>query len=183
MKKFEELTIPMQKKRIVRDAIQQINIGLFIPKNGHYFSFVEGNWIVEDMTKDIQSALVEGHRCTCCAKGGLFAACVLNVDKVNFKHSFTSESFQKNKLKKWFTPLELDMIETAFEKRVITDSTGNLQDIKTLYSNPYTFLNSTRRYKTALANKCIAFGKQHKKASDRLLAILNNILVNKVFTP
>lgn len=92
---------------------------------------------------------------------------------------------QKKKLKKWFPTLELDMIETSFERRVIVDSNAKLQTKKHIYSSIFLdYVISTKFTNTDLAKRCIAFGRQYKKASDRLLAILENILENKgIFTP
>jgi len=92
---------------------------------------------------------------------------------VKTSQDIQSESFQKSKLRKWFAPLELDMIEAAFEKVVICDTARKLQ----------VMLPSFKTKPTKLGKKCILFGRQFKTPKERMLAILENILVNKTFTP
>jgi hypothetical protein len=166
MKKFEELSIPLQKKRIVRDAIAQIQAGVIVPTEGEYFYLPDTHG-----EKDLQTILKRGETYTCeaCAKGSLFASCVISTNEVSTRDSLGSESFQSNKLKKWFSYLELDMIETAFEKEIITDNEGALRNE---YGNENT-----------LAKSCVRFGKRFKSDKNRLLAILNNILKNGTFKP
>lgn len=166
LKPFEELTIPQQKKRIVRDAIAQINSKNIEPTEGEYLAFE----IYPKRKQSLQDIIASGNnQCTACAKGAIFASCVLNVNKVYGKDSFNQEYFMKNKLTTWFTPLELDMIEAAFEVCVVTNDNGLLED---------------KNYNlTKLGKKCIKFGGKYKNTTNRLLAILNNILENKVFTP
>lgn len=167
LKPFEELTIPQQKKRIVKDAISQIIINNIEPTEGTYLRFNSFPNLKESLQHTISSG---ENKCTACAKGAIFASCVLNVNKVYGKDPYGEEYFMKKKLIKWFTPLELDMIETAFEMGVISDDENKLEhpDSFDLYD---------------LGEKCIKFGERYKNPKNRLLAILNNILENKVFTP
>lgn len=110
MKQFKDLTLKGQKIRIVKDAISQIKIGKILPSMGDYFSVLE-----EWKTNDLQKELLGDNKCEACAKGSLFAACVINVDKVKISDPLNSNSFQVRKLKKWFPKNELDLIEAAFE--------------------------------------------------------------------
>lgn len=166
LKLFEELTIPQQRVRIIKDAILQINSKNINPTEGHYLRFTS----TIKQKQSLQDIIASGeNKCTACAKGAIFASCVLNVNKVYGKDEFGEEYFMKKKLDKWFTPLELDMIEAAFEVTIITDNEDKLEDHN---YNP-----------TKLGQKCIKFGKRYKNPTNRLLAILNNILENKVFTP
>ena len=107
--------------------------------------------------------------CTCCAKGAIFASCVMNVNKVTNKDNFYNEKFQKTKLKKWFSAKELDTIETAFESYVVEDSSGLLLDEYHGYRN--------------LARHAISFGRKYHTSEKRLLAILRNIIKYGEFTP
>jgi hypothetical protein len=169
MKKFNDLTLKGQKMRIVKDAIAQIKNKVIIPTEGDYMILnYHGDLI------DIQKILKLKKKDTCqaCAKGSIFAACVLNTNKVNRKDEFDSEWFQKAKLSKWFSALELDMIETAFETSVVKDSTGSLETAG-FYTN----------YRTELGDKCVAFGEKYKTSRGRLLGILNNVLKNGSFKP
>lgn len=167
LKPFEELTIPQQKNRIVKDAISQITMKNINPTEGHYLKFST----FPEPNESLQDIFSSGeNKCIACAKGAIFASCVLNVNKVYSEDPYGEEYFIKEKLIKWFTPLELDMIETAFERFVVSDDENKLEHPEGFY--PYD-----------LGEKCIKFGKRYKNPKNRLLAILNNILENKVFTP
>jgi hypothetical protein len=171
MKKFEDSSLKAQKNRIIKDAIKQIEMGMVIPAS-KYMSFSGLNvYMVE---KSLQKTL-EKHKCEACAKGSLFASCVINVNKVSTFDPFNSEHFQSEKLGKWFTQLELDMIETAFELDVITDSLR--------------YLSTPGGNKSILAKECTSFGRNSCKGIKkdrqkvRLIAILNNVLEHGQFNP
>lgn len=173
-KKFEELKSKRaQKMRIVQDAIDQIKIGQIIVTRGSYFNFEDPN-LFSFPKFSLQKKLKQGEKCECCAKGALFASCVLETNKVNSQQEYTEESFQKNKLKEWFSPLELDKIEAAFETVVIADSEGVLEKKNKISgeTNP-----------TNLGKKAIKFGKKYEDNTERLLAILSNIKINGSFKP
>lgn len=162
MKKFKDLTIKGQKMRIVRDAILQIEKGIVTPKQGSYMNL---NYFGK--LKDFQKILQLGEKYTCeaCAKGSLFASCVLNTDKVKVgKDAIDFEGFQKKKLSKWFSKGELDMIETAFEGAVVEDSDGILRGS-----------GDTIHGLTKIADKCIKFYQKYGNSTRRLLAILKDI--------
>lgn len=169
---FEFLSIKQQKKRIVKDAIKQIEIENFKPKCKVYISFKNYIFSNEDLKSVIKS---KKNPCKCCAKGAIFASCVMSINKVKAGDDFHSESFIKRKLIKWFGELELDMIETAFEKRVIADTTCSLLISKDGLYNGYD--------NTDIAKKCIKFGRLYKEDKERMIAILKNILKNETFKP
>jgi hypothetical protein len=171
---FEQLDKQAQKLRIVSDAIEQINLGLIIAATGDYFTMSRRISDIDYEEVNLQTLLKNGKRCSCCAKGALFASCVLNVNEVytNRDH-FNQEYFQKKKLLPWFPALELDMIEAAFEQGVIHDTTGKLE---------YTDESDVRKV-TPLTDLCIRFGKLYRNADERMLAILDNILENGEFKP
>lgn len=177
MKKFKDLTKKGQKMRIVRDAIAQIKINKFVPTEGAYLSV----WRADDESGMVSSVHLknkdnlqkvlkeEDVECDCCAKGALFASCVMSVNKVYGKNDFAKEVFQSKKLSKWFSKGELDMVETAFEKEIMCDTENILRD------------NDGEL--TDLGEKCVVFGESYDTATERLLAILENILQNGTFKP
>lgn len=178
MKKFEDLSLKGQKMRIVKDAISQIEGKKFLPKEGTYLQFLQEDDLsyypseYESIQKTIQK-----RNCECCAKGAIFASCILNINKVKGKDAFNDESFMKSKLKKWFTALELDMIEAAFETEVISNTDSKLEEFgEDDYGSITTVL-------TELGKKCVKFGEKYKSPKGRLLGILNNILKNGEFKP
>lgn len=180
MKKFNELTLKGQKMRIVRDAIQQIKAGVVVPEQGHYFKITgrrdrpDLSWREALPSKNLQKLFLKDQvECTACAKGSLFAGCVLNVNKVKTDDYLDSEDLMKTKLRKWFSLKELDIIETSFEKGVITDDAGILEK----------YDNSGRCKNTELGKQAIKFGRKYREPKARLLAILKNILKNGTFKP
>ncbi len=183
-RKFENMSKQNQKMRIVEDAIAQIQLGKIIPTNSEYFRLLTTKRNQYDKSRyeyknkqSIQEILaLPKVTCEACAKGALFAACVIDTNEVNGKDLKGGEDFMKDKLSKWFSPLELDMIETAFERTVIVDTTNSLQDRDTI--------------ETKLGMKCIKFGIKHGgdlyediDSSKLMLAILNNILIHGEFKP
>lgn len=165
---FNKLSKQEQKIKIVKDAIAQIKIGTFIAKQGNYLEIYD----VDDSDNEISLQSVIGtteNTCKCCAKGAIFASCVMNVNKVTNKDDFFDEGFQKDKLKKWFSARELDTIETAFELDVIIDSTDSLEC-------------SNHGFKK-LATDALKFGSKYSTPEKRLLAILKNIVKYGKFTP
>jgi len=68
MKKFEELSLSFQKRRIVKDAIKQINEGVVTIKAGS--GYLRGLYTGDYDTKNLQEILQNNKRvCTVCAKG------------------------------------------------------------------------------------------------------------------
>lgn len=165
-KQFKDFTLVTQRKKIIKDAIAQIDKTI-IPKAGDYVDIPHD---FRQKKTGLKEMFEEGKvKCEACLKGSLLIGCVLNVNKVTTYDEYGSEPFIVKKLSTWFSPLELDMMETAFEQTVIEDNTMVLRDED--YDN------------LPLANKCIAFGRKYKTDKKRLLAILNNMLENGKFKP
>lgn len=176
-KKFENLTIEEQKMRIVTDAIKQIKFKKIVPTTGDYLKMFRKNKTKRVFKKagSIKEFLnLPEVYCEACAKGAIFASCVMINNKVKGEDNFSDESFQKEKLSKWFPLLELDMIEAAFEVRVVQDTTNKLEKSvgPSWYKKP-----------TTMGSKAINFGRKYDDDEKRLLAILENILQNGKFKP
>lgn len=180
LKKFKDLTLKGQKMRIVRDAITQIEMGNWTADPVTYLEFTGD--LVDDLeyyemqdkvieeNLDLQKVLKSGATCDVCAKGALFASCVLITNKVKGSDEFMEEDFQSHKLKKWFKQGELNAIEAAFEGRVVTDNNSKLENENYDLS--------------VLGEKCLKFYKKYRNSpKKRMLAILKNILDNGEFTP
>jgi len=167
---FNKLSKQEQKIKIVKDAIAQIKIGAFIASRGNYLNIDNLDYEEEISLQELIGT--NEHTCECCAKGAIFASCVMNVNKVTNKDFYYDECFQKDKLKKWFSAKELDTIETAFEMDVIEDSTDSLK-----------IVSYGIRELTKLAKDAIKFGKKYKTNELRLLGILKNIIKYGEFTP
>lgn len=180
-REFSDLSVKEQRRRIVLDAIKQINTRKVKVKAGHYMSIIKGNLSEGEIDThnfgeglNLQTLLKEKKKpvCQVCAQGSLFAACVLNVNKVKTNENIQGHFFQEKKLRKWFSYLELCMIETAFEGVVIRDN------MDTLGGEGSRYVGASK-----LGKKCITYGRKYSTPKKRLLAILKNILRNGKFKP
>jgi len=122
---FNALSKSEKRIAIAKDALVQIKTKKIIATNGHYLSILSGFKNEDSLQKKIDS---KGFSCQCCAKGALFISCVRQVNQVNMTDNWSDERFQKSKSKDYFSVLQLDMIETAFEGQLIQDSTGELEE-------------------------------------------------------
>jgi hypothetical protein len=173
-KPFSSLTKGEQRVQIARDALKWIRKPNVKVHSGNYFKVTKGEDTIkvgDDLNQHLSSI-----NCTVCAKGGLFIAHVDRFDRCKVPgyyyrsgpdlYSLGDEWSITKRLSSHFSLLQLDMIETAFEKRAINDHTNKLKSM------------STERH-TPLVMSCIKFGRQYKSAHDRLEAILKNIIKNK----
>lgn len=174
--KFNDLSLQEQKMRIVQDAIEQITLGVIVPTTGDYMTMYKDAGIEEVNIKLLLEKKLA--KCECCVKGALFMSCVFNVNEVTTQEKYSNgalayreEPFMKQKLSKWFSPLELNMIETAFEGDVIRDETNELHDDGEFNDLAYT---------------CMSFCNDIEDPADdseKMLMILNNILQYGEFKP
>jgi hypothetical protein len=173
VKKNVRLTKAEQRVQISKDALKWIKKeNVKVKESSGYFYISKGEEqlkIGTDLNKYLKKI-----KCDVCAKGALFLSHVDRFDNCKIQPSypgsedantdFDDEDDIKQRLSKQFSELQLDMIECAFEKKVLTDSTQKLGQSY----NP-----------SKIAQECIKFGKQYKKPYDRLEAILKNIVKNK----
>jgi hypothetical protein len=170
-KKFYKLTKAQQRVHIAKDVLLQLKSKKFIASKGCYISSNElENKINEHDSIELKSLLPTIASCEVCAKGSLFLSEVMNRN--DFKVGRDEEDFNtigiskiSRRLNDIFTDNQLDLIETAFEKRVIVDDNNYLQGHFGDYTN--------------VANKAIEFGEKYKTDNDRLVAILKNLISNK----
>ncbi len=155
MKKFDKLPIEEQKMQIVRDAIAQIQAGKITVRSGIYLRVNDnGEGKKLKRSENLKDSMKKRtFKCEGCAKGAIFAACVLEVNDVYGKDKYQDESFQSSKLRPWFSKKEIDLIEYTFEG----------------WSNE--------------RSESYRFFRRYKDPKERLLAILNNILENGKFLP
>lgn len=184
-KEWSEMTMQQKARVVAKDAILQIKSRKFQP--AHFYlimDFKSDVEITEDCKLDVKENL-DKFKCQGCAKGALFLSHVerFNKEKVEVSHSNTwcfpsvnviSEPDVNNKIysrmKGIFTKLNLDMIECAYEKRVVNDRDRKLG-------------SSEEKKETELAKSCIKFGKAYRSDKQRMLAILENIAKYGEFRP
>lgn len=200
LKPFKELTIKNQKMRIVKDAIAQINAKKFIATNGKYL-LLEGDSfrLANEAIQGSLQKLLPKTTCEVCAKGSLLASCVLETNKLNnedWRNEDYQNTFLEKKLSKWFSQEELAFIEAAFELGIVGHTELDCFLIKPENYNDYSgfedlgnfeestyWLQDNKEYLLPETIKAIKFGRKYKNSTNRLLAILNNIIENGTFKP
>lgn len=155
--KFEQKPKALQRIAVAKDVIKRINADQYIAYSGSFICAVD--LYGEDSVKKYVKS---GKRCEVCAKGGLFMSYVGYVNKFDMFEAELQGTHMKDdsmvKLAQLFTPLQLAMIESAFEgKEYIWN------------------VNISREN----CRKCINFYDKHEHDKDRLLAICENIVKNK----
>lgn len=172
--KFKAANAAQKRILVAKDVLAQVKSGKLTAKTGNWLT-VHG---VPDTQMDehgepigsMREALVHPEvNCTACALGGLFMSCTLFNNKVEFKDyehedigDLISEGEHfKNKLDTVFCRTQLKLIETAFE-----------------LGNGWFGERSTGKELTESQRQARAFGEQHMDPSDRLVAIMKNIIKN-----
>lgn len=130
-KPWSRLSKKAKRIRIAEDVLMQLDSGKFIASGGYFNIYYNVNEY-SDRTQ-VQTLLKDesnGVRCTGCAKGAIFAAMVLETNSLTLKRSFSMVSSTmldtKNLLE--FTRNQLDLIETAYEGVVITQTNRDLDN-------------------------------------------------------
>lgn len=158
--KFKKLGKAEKRVALAKDAIRQIKANILFPKGGNYTRIIRsGLWSEEFMQSSFQDRLVNKEiECECCAKGALICsfvgfeneASVIDIGSIN-------EEQIRDKLKGVFSPRQLHMIEFAFEGREI------------MY-----FV-----YSSEIGRRLGSYFDHYDDPSERLIAILENIIKNK----
>lgn len=168
-KKFHALTKEEKRVAIAKDVIKWIAEDKLIPKKGTYVG------LPSSLSKDIHEdtpldKVFEKEQCKACALGACFIAMVDLGNNIKigeyferdfFCNSYADEKIKeddmKSRLKRIFTPTQVNLIECAFEWENI-DDWGVISRIQ---------------------RKAITFGKKYNMSKDRLIAIMKNIIKNK----
>ena len=162
--KFKSLSKAEQRVLIARDVIAQVNKKKYKPSTGAYLTLVNNfynHWSVQEHIDEIE--------CRCCALG----ACLLSTTKFKNKLNFGDVDSLCSKSDSWkllrgvFSHSQINMIEYAFE------ASHNGSRVGEDYFNDYAKFNYNKRA------KCISFGRSFVYESDRIVAIMENIIKNK----
>ena len=162
--KFKSLSKAQKRVLIAKDVIAQVKTKKYKAITGKYLSLVNtfyNHWSVQEHIDEIE--------CVCCALG----ACLISTTKFKNKLKFHDVDSLCAKSDSWkllrgiFSPKQMNMIEYAFEashsgSRVGEDSFGEYN-----------------KYNCNEIVKCVDFGKSFPYESDRLIAIMKNIIKNK----
>lgn len=178
-KHFWSLQKRDQRTAIAAEVISQIKAKKMLARTGHYFIIgtkSNDNTLITASKVSKLDKIMEKEGCTVCALGACFAGIVDLGDKVQMEEMFYEYSFtkkaefdrdvnvvsMKNKIREVFTPEQMSLIESAFERKIFKDEG----------------LTITSEFR---ANRRIAvdFSKLYKTDEDRLLAIMQNIRKNR----
>ena len=171
-KEFKSLPSNEKMVWIAKDVLLRVERENLIPKQGSILEHIQHPTskaciFLDDIPEDTSiKEIVNNNACEVCLKGALFCAYIGRVNKMKWKEMDWATHIESNfhkKLLEITTPLQLDLIETAFEGtsylKIISDSE---------YNKAYDFYDKYEYY-------------SHK---DRLTAIMENIIENNgVFNP
>lgn len=164
--KFNSLSKAEQRVLIARDVLTEIKAEKYIPKTGSYIKEMKVKGFIPYGANSIQKHFDE-ITCNCCALG----ACLLSTTKFKNKLEFNDVSYITSSDSQWgllndtFSGEQLTMIEYAFEKEHSGTRVGE--------SRFRNFLDK------GTENACVEFGCRFSDSSDRMIAIMKNIIKNK----
>lgn len=166
--RFNSGSAAQKRVAIAKDVIAQVNLRKIIPTQGSYLERPNGSASGIDTNVAIQDQLPS--QCIACGIGSTFV-CALKYDKTeNLSRTMVSLSddrVMRKYLQKFFSKAQIDLIEVAFEHRTVTDDQSELEDAQD---------KSIRA--------AIRFGRKYAYHSERLIAIMDNIVMNRgVFVP
>lgn len=172
---FRKMTKREKRIAIAKDVISSIKSHKFIPKPGVYMELVFGNKQeikerVEEKNKlELQNLLLDNsiETCNVCAIGSIFASrvCLGNSFKIDgdeiysYSELILNDDDMLDSLKSIFNEKQLREIEFAFEGDDITGF---------FYLKPDKF-----------HEKYTAFYDKYNNSSDRMIAIMKNIIKNE----
>lgn len=173
--KFFNEASPADKRRIIaRDVIAMLDAQAIVANTSYYLGdWTRGQWdpkkkVYKDARKFLEETVEAGASCTACALGAMVCADVLRRDGgANLNH----HQFQaglRPRLKDYFDPVQLSLIESAFEGKMFWDGLflANLDDV------------IKRGFETSVystLHPALKFAERWAKSQDRLRAIMVNI--------
>jgi hypothetical protein len=173
---FKKLTPREKRIAIAKDVIESLKKDQYRAKKGTYFV---NNNSKANSGKELQRILVKGEEsCTLCAMGGLLASkCKLGnghvqIDAEAAGITYIIDSGIINSLKGIFSVKQLRMIEYAFEGQDVDDTFGDdLADVL--------LGEKDCPERSEIGKKCIEFYESYLETSERMVAIMKNIVKNK----
>jgi len=166
---FRKLTKVKKRVAIAKDVIKQIDAKLLIPEAATYFTPKDHSMFYDYANEEL-SPFFYTEKCNACAIGSLFISQIRKEDnfKLDKDCDIDDERDMRVKLRKYFTPLQLSMIETAYMQNIYFAEKVNLKK----YS-----LIITRCKKYRKKNKLKEFTTPND--SKALKLIMQNLIDNK----
>ena len=190
VKNFNKL--PKNKKAIlvVKDVLEQIRIGRYIPTNGRY---LDDQLMKISSSEDIQSNFEKINNCEACALGTMLLSCTHLGNKLTFGDIKMRNlgGNNSNKIKEFFLSIfdakQLLLIETAFESYSGYLPEADDENYDFIYNEIYTKYGSDilgEKLTREECNDCNEFYLKYSEDKERLIAICNNIINNNgIFLP
>lgn len=152
--KFKVLPKVRRRILIAKDVLLRIKLKQFKPGVG-YKSF---NTKLTNCNTDVRNAISANKiKCEGCAKGGIFFSAIALKDSMNLGAARSALiSWGNSFMLEEFTQRQLDLIETAYENIVFTDSCSYQQH-----------------------QRAKKFGDKYNNRDERLKAIMKNIIKNE----
>ena len=176
-KPFSRLSKSEKRVAIAKDVLGQLKLKKIVAERGVY---VDIPLLDNEEGKQLQS-LLKKKQCNCCALGSCFVSLVRKENKFIIKHKHIRNSIKngyigkedfRSRLKKYFTQLQLDLIESAFEGNV-NHTDGDTTSDK--FSYAHKFHDKFRTIDKSMTKQ---------QQNDCLVAIMKNIIANKgTFNP
>ena len=169
---FRRLSASAKRVAIAKDVLAQIAARKYRATCGVYVDGLK----TEDVPGETQlQEIVAGQResCEVCGIGSVFMSAVRLGDNLTVGEalsvagydSYVNESVMADKVREYFAPAQLALIETAFERGPVGISEDWHQD-------------------SAAPERAIRFGNRYRSATARLKAIMTNIVENEgTFVP
>lgn len=191
-KTFKEMTKSEKRVAIARDVLLQLRTNKYVPKLGVWVSSEEDLIRPGDENKQLQEVL-KGKVCQVCAVGSVFVSAVRLFNRLKCKDAV--ERFRLNSngtiygvvnevgfdeaevyLDRFFSDHQIVLMEIAFEKGNGRYCFSASSFEYALRSGGYDETYLRARYHRYCALK---FGLQYKSNTDRMKAIMKNIIRNK----
>ena len=169
-KAFNKLSKPQKRVEIAKDVIAQIKAEKFKPKNGVYYK--GENFKKFKKIDSVQKILLlpEAPKCSVCGIGAVMLSTVKKCNDLSttkllgYWDNFQADALSKTVASKFFSEKQLDLIEACFERTTEYGKEGNLLD---WFGN-----------RTPATVNAIDFGNKYRYPTQRLLAIMENIIAN-----
>lgn len=163
--KFQAASAVERRVMIAQDVLDQVLAKKFVPETGVWAHVVAERGLADsEQVCDVIAAL--GTECTCCALGAMMLSEIGINDQLeigetaNYDSSFRIQLHSSgNRLEEYFDDDQLKLIEIAFELGAGEWDEFEVED-------------------EFQGEKAIDFGYRHDSNTDRLVAIMNNIIKN-----
>ena len=168
MKTFSRLSKDQKRVAIAKDVLEQVRLKRIIATEGSYV----GLTLVQSEIGTQLQDLLPKKKCKCCGLGSCFVSLVrmenkfvVKEDYVDGQDSYIEKGDFQSRLRKYFSQMQLDLIETAFEGTP-------------LYRNSYT--GSPQWEKAVDFNHKFGESDHTPKQQEKcLVGIMENIIENK----